>query len=228
MLIQVITVPLIQQLAVALIPHIKVRHLKVIAPARSRAALEVTRMLDLRLAGAADPPPGHILHLEFGRVAVLAGVAGVVFALPRVKGLVSHTNELDVLHDDVLGVAEAAASAVGWVAARDARPSLEIGGVRGIDERDVARVKVLNVFKLAVVLAHGADGDALPVLENAIVDGDVARVHLESDGVVAVCHKPSAERDAVRVYRIAPVSVERVPLAVRRAVDVNIVKVDVL
>ena len=103
--------------------------------------------------GAAEAPVVHIGEGELGRVAVLAHVAVVVLALPDPEGGGAGTVEFDVLHDDVLAMAEAAATTVGGVAVLHAWPGLEVDAVSGIVHGDVTGDERVDVFIPAVVLA---------------------------------------------------------------------------
>lgn len=224
--VDILAVPTVQLVA-AVDPNINIRNLKVVATAGGRAALERPHVLDVLVDGAGDIPPRDAAHLELGRVAVPARPARVVLALPAKEGLLAQAANLDVLHGDVGGEPDAAAAAVGRDSPRHAGPGLEVRHVGGVDKGEVSGVEVVDVLVLAVELSHGADGDALAAVEDAVVDVDEARVALESDGVVAVGDPPAAKGDVIRGDGVTAVGVEGAPAAVGGAVDVDVAQLEV-
>lgn len=221
--VNILTMPCIQ-LTTSINRNINIRNLDIIASARPSTTLEPTHVFDVIDHRALYIFPLDLVQLELGRVAILSSPTRVILALPRKERLLSQLANLDILHDNIRSMPDAATTTIGWISARHTSPRLEVRYVRRINKRDVLGVKVGNVLVSTVILAHRANSNTLSVVEFAVENGNIARVALESNSVVAIRDEPPSERDAVRVHCIATIRVQRTPLALGRIVDIDVIQ----
>ena len=65
----------------------------------------------------------------------------------------------------------------------DARPHLDARAVAGVAHGDVVDVQILDNVGLALVLAEGADADAVGAVADEVLDDDICAVRLEGNAV---------------------------------------------
>lgn len=208
--------------------QVEIDERNVVTTSCGSATLQPSGLLDSTLGVSMDIASRGILELELAGLAILTQVSLVVFALPHEEGLLAGTVEVDVLNDNVLSDTEATTAAVGWVTLGDTAPRLEVDGVSGVVHGQVLGEEIVDVLVFTVVLADRANGEALAAPELAVEHLDVARVALERDAVVARGDLPAQKGNVVRVDGVDAVRVERVPLASRGVVDVDVGELEVL
>ena len=224
----VLTVVRCQGRSVGSTGQVEVDERNVVTASCASAALQPSGLLDSTLGVSINIAGRSLPELELAGLAILAEVTLVVLALPHEEGLLARTVEVDVLNDNVLSDTKTAAAAVGRVALGDTAPGLEVDGVGGVVHGQVLGEEVVDVLVFTVVLADRANGEALAAPELAVEHLDVAGVALEGDAVVARGDLPAQKGNVVRVDGVDAVGVERVPLAGRSVVDVDVGELEVL
>lgn len=109
----------------------------------------------------------------------------------------------------------------------DAGPDLDAGSITSVGHGDVVDVQVLDNVRLALVLAEGADADAVRAGAVEVLHDDVGAVGLEGDAVVRVDDDRVLDDDAVGAVRVPAVRVGDLDAARARGHEVHVADDDV-
>jgi hypothetical protein len=88
-----------------------------------------------------------------------------------------------------------------------ASPCFEVYGAQRVIVGNVFGVNSLDRFESPLVLANAADGDPVAIVKHAVFDGDVGRVGLGADAIIAVVNDPVRKGDVRAVDCVGPVGV---------------------